>query len=195
MASSRPRVLVFGHSFVRRLSIFIRRHWFDRLNHSFSLSQATVQFWGLSGFTVDRALHSRLTRLGSFRPDIVILELGTNDLSRHEPALVGSMLEEFARVLHVDYGVKVVCVNQILLRDNSPVFNARARILNQYLKVVLEPLPFAFFWHHRGFWRCSHNLLSSDGVHLNALGHYKLYRSLRGATLKALSLFRNLPRP
>ena len=195
MASSRPCVLVFGHSFVCRLSTFIWRHWFDCLNHSFSLSQAKVQFWGLSGFTVERALHSRFTCLRSFRQDIVILELGTNDLSSHEPAVVGSMLEKFACVFHVDYGVKVVCVNQILLRANSPDFNALMHLINHYLKVVLELLPFAFFWYYRGFWHCSHNLLSIDGMHLNALGHYKLYRSLRGTTLKELSLFHNLPRP
>lgn len=128
----------------------------------------------------------------SFRPDIVIVELGTNDLSRFGPAAVGSNIEEFARNLHVNYGVKLVCVNQILYRAQSPQFNAKVRVLNRYLTAVLEQLPFVIFWRHRGFWNCSNNLCLDDGVHLNALGNYKLYRSLRGATLRALSLFRHL---
>ena len=193
MASPRPRVLVLGHSFIRRLSSFIQIHRFERLNHASSLSQAKIHLWGLSGFTVQMALFYRLTRVESFRPDIVVLELGTNDLTSCEPEVVGSMLEELVRVLHVDYGVKVVCVNQIIFRANSPVFNARVPILNRYLKVVLEPLPFAFFWHHRGFWRSARDLLHSDGIHLNSWGHFQLYRSMRGAILKALSLYRSLP--
>ena len=79
---------------------------------------------------MQRALFYRLTRVESFRPDIVVLELGTNDLTSSEPEVVGSMLEELVRVLHVDYGVKVVYVNLIIFRANSPVFNARVPILN-----------------------------------------------------------------
>ena len=52
MTSSRPRVLIFGHSFVRRLSTFIRRHWYDVLTPSFSLRQVKVKFCGFSGLTV-----------------------------------------------------------------------------------------------------------------------------------------------
>ena len=193
MASPRPRVLVLGHTFIRHLSSFIQIHRFERLNHSFSLSQAKIHLWGLSGFTVQRAIFYRLTRVESFRPDIVVLELGTNDLTSSEPEVIGSMLEELVRVLHVDYGVKVVGVTQIIFRANSPVFNACVPILNRYLKVVLEPLPFAFFWHHRGFWHSARDLLHSDGIHLNSWGHLKLYLSMRGAILKALSLYRSLP--
>ena len=189
MASPRPRVLVLGHLFIRRLSSFIQIHRFECLNHSFSLSQAKIHLWGSSGFTVQRAIFYRLTRVESFLPDIVVLELGTNDLTSSEPEVIGSMLEELVCVLHVDYGVKVVCVNQIIFRANSPVFNACVPILNRYFKVVVEPLPFAFFWQHRGFWRSACDLFHSDSIHLNSWGHFKLYRSMRGAILKALSLY------
>ena len=80
---------------------------------------------------VARALHSRLPCVESFRPDIVIIELGTNNLSRSGPAEVGSLLEEFARILHVNYGVRIVAINQVIFRARSPTFNANVRILNR----------------------------------------------------------------
>ena len=109
---------------------------------------------------VARALNLSLSCVESFRPDIVtvIVELGTTDLTRFGPAEVGSNLEEFARNLHANYGVKLVCVNQIFFRAQSPLFNAKVRVLNRYLNAVLEQLPFAIFWRHRGFWNCANNL-------------------------------------
>ena len=58
-------------------------------------------------------------------------------------------------------------------------------VLNQYLRVVLEPLDFAFFFHHQGLQNPSAEVLLSDGVHLNSKGQYLLYRSYRGAILSA----------
>lgn len=117
-------MLIFGYSFVRRLSTFIRRHWSDGLNHSFSLTEPVVKFCGNRELTVTRALNSRLTCVASFRPNIVIIELGTNDLTRFGPAEVGSNLEEFARNLHANYGVKHRgfwnCANNLYLDTSMP---------------------------------------------------------------------------
>ena len=44
--------------------------------------------------------------------------------------------------------------------------------------MVLEPIPFAIYWGHRGFWRCRNSFFSADGIHLNRRGQYKFYRSL-----------------
>ena len=155
------------------------------------MTEPVVKFYGYGGLTVAWALNSRLSCVESFRPDIIIVELGTNDLTRFGPAEVGSNLE-FARNHHANYGVKLVCVNHILFRAQSPLFNAKVRVLNRYLNAVLEQLPFAIFWCHRGFWNCANNFYLDDGVNLNALGNYKLYRSLWGGTLGVLSLFRHL---
>ena len=58
--------------------------------------------------------------------------------------------------------------------SHSPLF--KVHVFNRYLNVLLElQLPFAIFWHHRGFWNYANNLYLDDGVHLNALGKYKLY--------------------
>ena len=97
--------------------------------------------------------------VASFAPDIVILQLGTNDLSRLDPLVVGSAIEELVTILHDTYNVKLVCVCQTLLGSN-PVFNARVRALNSYVKTFQEALPYSFFWGHRGFWNSSQRFLA-----------------------------------
>ena len=63
------------------------------------------------------------------------------------------------------------------------VVNRKAKLLTKYLRVVLEPISYAIFWGHRGFWRPTLNFYARDGVHLNSLGQKKYHRSLRGAIL------------
>lgn len=95
-------------------------------------------------------------------------------------------------MLNQEFGVRVIGVCQVLRRSPPPSklpdFNSRVLKLHRYLKVVLEPLPFCFYWRHIGFWNPSRNVYLKDGVHLNVLGSIKLYRSYRGAVLKSLSL-------
>jgi len=182
------RVLIIGHSFIRRL------HQFARLNNSsdcdmnISPDQATIKWHGIGGRTIPKTIRHDLHVVESFRPDIVIVQLGTNDLADHTPLRVGSVIEEFVRLLHDSYGVTIVCVCQTIRRESAKPFNKKVDMLSKYLKVVLEPIPYAIFWGHRGFWKSPHNVYTSDGVHLNNLGQLKLYRSLRGAILKSLRL-------
>jgi len=69
------------------------------------------------------------------------------------------------------------------------VFNQTVDTLTQYLRVVLEPIPYAIYWGHRAFWKARNGFFSADGIHLNRRGQYKLYRSLRVAALKSLQTF------
>ena len=180
-----PKVLILGHSFIRRLGQFIARR--SRLNHHFLLNGvATFKWYGIGGRTVAKTIEHDLHVVASFAPDIVILQLGTNDLSRLDPLVVGSSIEDLVRILYDKYNVKIVCVCQTLYREADPAFNARVRALTKYLKTFLEPLPYSFFSGHRGFWNTAQRFLARDGVHLNEQGQYKLFRSLRGAVLKSL---------
>ena len=60
------------------------------------------------------------------------------------------MLEELARILHVHYGVSVVCVCKTIRRKNGRVGDSE--LLTQYLRVVLEPLEFAIYSFIEGTW-------------------------------------------
>ena len=86
-----------------------------------------------------------------------MMQLGSNDLTDSDPLHVGSAIDDFVRLLHDTYGVKVVCVCQTIMRQGAVVFNRKAKLLTKYLRVVLEPIPYAIFWGHRGFWRPTQN--------------------------------------
>ena len=118
---------------------------------------------------------------GLFAPEIVIVHLGSNDLTSMSAAKTGSAIEDLARLLL--WRKTSLCMSDHFCRD-SPSFNKQGELLTQYLKVVLEPLSYVIYWPHRGFWNCKIRFFARDGVHLNSLGQYKFFRSLRGEVLK-----------
>ena len=124
-----------------------------------------------------------------FRPDIVFLQIGTNDLAQRgmSPLTVGSAIEDFIPLFHDEYGVRLICVAQTIRRHLAGNFNANVRLLCQYLNTVLEPFRLPIYWTHRGFWRASTSYLSYDGVHLNREGQQKLFKSIREAVMQCLN--------
>lgn len=188
MASVPPRILVLGHSFVQRLHKFVLRSH-SGLNENFNLSEPIILKWlGVGGRTVDKVRHYDMQAVRAFRPDIVILQLGTNDLSAIPPLKVGSDIEELVKLLHSHYKVKVVVVCQTLRRDSHQEFNDKVVALNQYTQVFLEHHPFVLFWKHIGLWNTRESMYLRDGVHLNDRGQLRLYRSFRGAIQQSLRL-------
>ena len=99
--------------------------------------------------------------LGCSAPEIVVVQLGSNDLTSMSAANTGSAIEDLARLLFECYGIKLVCVCQTIFPRDSPSFNKQVNLLTQYLKVVLEPLPYVIYWRHRGFWNCKNSLFCS----------------------------------
>ena len=80
---------------------------------------------------------------------------------------------------------KGLCLSDYF-RGNAPLFNRQVKLVAKYLKVVLERIPYALYWRHGDFCNCKSRFLTRDGVHLNHLGQYKFFRSLRGAVLQCL---------
>ena len=95
--------------------------------------------------------------------------LGTNDLTTISAIETGSEIEDLCHLLYESHGVELICVCQILYRIDESSFNKQVDLLTKYLKVVLEPTPYLFYWRHRGFWHCKSSFLARDGVHLNKL--------------------------
>ena len=71
---------------------------------------ADITWHGIGGRTVAKQIKFDLHVVRSTRPDIVIVQLGTDDLPFQSPLQVGSELVDFVRLLHDFYGVKFVCV-------------------------------------------------------------------------------------
>ena len=71
-----------------------------------------IKWQGVGGPTVSKTLNLDLNVIESFGPEIVRMQLGSNDLTDSDPLHVGSAIADFAGLLHDTYGVKVICVCQ-----------------------------------------------------------------------------------
>ena len=132
-------VLVLGHSFVQRLKSDLKFQLDSRLPPSFKLDETARDYMhGFGGRTVTKLRKYDFGVVARLSPDIVILEIGTNDLSFLPPEVVGSEIEELVSQLQQAYRVKVVCVCLTTPRHRNHFFNAKRLIMNNYLTVVLE---------------------------------------------------------
>ena len=189
-----PKVLVLGHSFVKRLYFDLLYGRIPRANLHFGLeNRANIRLHGIGGRTVAKLVAYDLDVVRTFRPDIVVLEIGTNDLAQGiPPETVGSSIDDLIKTLTETLGVAIVCVCHVIPRCDSSLqsstFAYRARLLCNYLEVVLESLSGFFCWRHKLFTHPGKDLYVDD-VHLNLRGQTSLYRSYRGALLHALKLF------
>ena len=156
--------LVLGHSFVRRLKSELKFQLDSCMSPSFKLDgTARIYMHGIGGRWVTKLLKYDFGVVARLSPDIVILEIGTNDLSL-PPEVVGSAIEELVSQLQQAYRVNVVCVCLITPRHRNHIFNAKRLILNNYLTVVLEHIPNVFTWLHHGFAQPSVTPFRLDGV-------------------------------
>ena len=191
-----PKVLILGHSFVRRLKSDLRAGFDARAASDFGLGGTVeLRMYGVGGRTVQKVTEFDLPTVTAFAPDVVLLELGTNDLASLAPEVVGSNIDDLVQLLLSKYSVRLVIWCQVTPRAtvkrhayHSADFNKNAVLLNQYMRVVLEPLPRAICWKHKGFSVPAVSPFLPDGVHFNRRGQYSLYRSYRGAILHALHM-------
>ena len=143
------KVLILGHSLVRRLATDLRRECVDRAVETFNVSGVDVRLYGVGGRTVQKLQDYDLRQVAKCKSDIFLLEIGANDLTELAPEVVhvGSAIEDLVCLLHEIYCVKIIGVSASIRRCvQSVTFNHNVNVLNQYLRVVLEPLDFAFFF-------------------------------------------------
>ena len=180
------KVLVLGHSFVRRLQDHLRRS----SQPAFGLRPAghTVHFWGVGGLRFPQLLRGmRVACAPGY--DVVLLDFGTNDLAAGCSAelLVDQVLAVTDTLLE-SYGVKHVIIMEVFPRTDGryrcpPGFNVEARRYNLLLRERLAACPRTHLHHHKGLvdnWP----QYVADGVHLNAAGMMKYTKSVRRAILK-----------
>ena len=193
MAEVVPKALILGHSFVRRLRRDLELGFDSRAAYDFRLrGTASVHLHGVGGRTVQTLQEDDLHVVRDLAPDIVILEIGTNDLTHTPPEIVGSNIDDLVRLLVRDFAVRAVGVCGVIPRGISVLhalsFWESASVLNQYVGVVLDDLSNVFCWSHAEFNSPRKDLYRRDGVHVNPTGQSLLYRSYRGAILTAVGL-------
>lgn len=108
MALCVPKAMILGHSFVKRLKMDLDRRFDKRAKINFDLNDINIRLFGTGGRTTEKICQFDLNNVARFTPDIVILEVGTNDLTRKRPETVGSEIEELTRILLDKFSVSVV---------------------------------------------------------------------------------------
>ena len=103
------RVLILGDSFICRLKVFVNSNLAVYRLSCTTPTDTVLCWYGISHRTVQKVTLYGLHMVESFRPDIVIIHLGSNDICHHSPLHVGSAIEDFVRLLHDAYGVKFIC--------------------------------------------------------------------------------------
>ena len=196
-------VLIWGHSFVRRLEHFCLE---NEALHNMSLTPEThlMFFKSRSGA---KATHARSDFKVAVQvdADMVILDIGTNDLDsqRLPPAELAKEVFNIAKTLLDTCGdVKVVIILEVLFRsvtrsgpNSNPSFAADAHQYNNGIKALVnqqenrDDAPVRF-WHHKGLVDQWPSYLS-DGVHLNDEGMWKYQRSIKRAILKFSPIVRS----
>ena len=115
-----------------------------------------VHFHGVWGRTIAKFRKFDFDIVRRKAPDIFVLELGSNDLVKLSPQTVGSKLETLARELH-EFTLHAACSCRPG-PSSSDNFNCKVAKLHKYLNVVVDQLPFCYYWRHRGFWNSNNEL-------------------------------------
>ena len=180
------KVLVLGHSYVRRLHNYLIKT--QQVNLNLALTGHAVTFFGRGGLQFARLLRV-LSHACSPGYDLVLLEFGTNDLADGCPVeLLVDRAIAVAETLIEKYGVKQVVFMEVLSRTTGryrcpPNFNSEARRFNDALRLRVAGDRRMHVHHHRGMVANWEDNLE-DGVHLNATGMLKYVNSVRRAVLR-----------
>lgn len=180
-------VIILGSSHIRRLHEYISS--FGITNCGLNVRLFDVTLYGMGGMrlfspTASRRVAHHISCIHVHTPDLLILTVGSNDIMSQHPNRIAHALMGMAGYA-IAAGVRHVSISLILFRGTS-TFNARVMSANLAIMRCVRRMnnPRIRFWRHRGMVWPRPELLSLDGVHLNARGNYRLYRSLRGCILR-----------
>ncbi|CAG2213580.1 unnamed protein product [Mytilus edulis] len=196
--SNRTMVLILGHSFIHRLSYKITNTWDRILVQNLNLREAGVRthFLGFGGGNIDTLLKDKKGSIRDecleFPPDIVVLQIGGNDLDNKpfDMHVYVRKVVSFINILQQTYGVKKVVVCEIfgrrMLALPTRVYHYGKQYIDQYLYLEFKDNPTVNFWFHGSRLVAQDKLFIWDGTHLNLEGTRRFFRSLRGAVLNAM---------
>ncbi|XP_062593187.1 uncharacterized protein LOC134254668 [Saccostrea cucullata] len=184
------RVVIIGHSFIRRLQDFIARNT-ENDNLRLYSHLFDVQFLSEGGLTVDRMARGPKFTTFDPPPQIVFLQIGGNDLDNTHLAAetLVRKIQSYVNYLVLGCGVRHVVIGQILRRNRRGDYNSRVVEANCCLKNWASSLDNITFHHHHGFWK-DLSFLSADGVHIrcsrtDSSQMRKYLQSVKRAVLRA----------
>ena len=188
------KINIVGHSFICHLITDTERRLGQHHNWSFEYDCVQMKVIAESGMSVSQARYQFLNRITCNRPDIIYLELGTCDLAEYHltPWDVQDKMMDLVNELG-RLGAKMVIIGEVIPRRENKIpegvgdFNYKVNDYNRLLNVEYdeEYQSKVLCWRHKGLWE-SKKEVYKDGLHLNKLGHLRLFRSIRSALLKGM---------
>ncbi|OWF47159.1 hypothetical protein KP79_PYT05356 [Mizuhopecten yessoensis] len=188
------KVLVLGHSFVRRLEADLTGSW---TNLGFDSDLVRVHCVGRGGGRVHDILSTMSQSIVEIKPKVVLLQIGGNDLdSVNFTEVQGRLardLRSIAQWLREGYSVRQVEVMQLFYRAKTrsiavETYNRSVDAVNSEIKRLYEESEDFFYWRHKGLKTAAFDCLNKDGVHLSRAGLRKYKYSVRGAVLQGIRL-------
>ena len=192
----RISVLIWGHSYVRRLQDYCEQHQ-EAHNLGLSFDKHSIFFKARGG---GKAIHAKLDFkvIDQVGADIVILDIGTNDLDseRVAPNVLAREVFDAATTIQYMYPqVKKIVILEVLFRTPNgsfPLHNenfflaahqynnkVKSLVNNQHDRQNAKIL----FWHHKGLVQNWPSFIM-DGVHLTPEGMKKYFSSIRRLILR-----------
>ena len=210
-------VLIAGHSFVKRYRDHLCNYWriprwaHQRQDFDFGPELGLperVCIFGQSGLkATDSDLDLITENVNALRPEILLLELGTNDLvssfgyinDKAIAELVSDAIINFADFLHYQRGVQLIAIFLVVkrrkFRDGTSFneFERRRQHLNSMIRKAAETrghlMPFR---HDRNTIVNLHASLCRDDIHLTSDRGLELYNhSVRKAIQLSVRKLRN----
>ncbi|CAH1790921.1 unnamed protein product, partial [Owenia fusiformis] len=198
---ARPSVLLTGHSFISRLS--------ESQHQDLDLRDTDYVYdVGHGGAKVDNKSPKNLSVLSSevWKPyDVVVFQIGENDLSHHNNqydviyALQG-LHDLVSIVRRANRDCKVV-IGELFYRDFSndkncrftcqedcEVYNKKIKKFNTMLRTFYADFDYVLVWKHQGMKENWKEMVGHDGTHLSSWGLQKFSSSLRGAVIQGKKL-------
>ena len=190
MGDSHLEVLVLGHSFVTRAE----RHLLSKGDNNCAMHPGShnVVLKGRSGAHIRDIIP--LFQQRSVTPHLVIIDIGTNDLTNNRITTHSLANQVYSTAKHLidHYGVERVVILEVLPRTTwgrhgAPIsFAGRVSRYNAMIRSLVFrgklSVPVTF-WYHPGL-SISPDTFILDGVHLNPSGLAKYIKSIRRLILK-----------
>lgn len=186
------RVALLGHSHCRRL-----KEWMEKEGKQFNVEHVSVEFFALGGLTVQKFFrnerqHGLLGHMISYKPDMVCVMLGDNDLMKMKAQRVVTDFERLIDVLKKKLNVTQFLFFQVLPRgagaEGSEAYRERALDLHQRMrgwKETEDGVNVMYFCFRDQRFFLSKPVSSScfisarDQVHLNDAGYRKLFSGVQ----------------
>ncbi|CAH1786302.1 unnamed protein product, partial [Owenia fusiformis] len=205
---SLPWVLLFGHSLINRIlepGEDFSEEFRNKCPPSLDLSvdQCHLSYEGVPGGTLKKLDERDLWKsMNNF--DVVVAQIAGNDVKHivmSNLEIQGICMKTLNMVQRLLQYVSVVVLCKLFYRkaslsrssrirctDHQRNYNANVDKINANLSYELKNETNIYLWRTKGQILNGLSMLGVDGTHFNEDGHYKYWRSLRGAVLHGLAM-------